>query len=82
MSDVNLKIKNTILFVLNKYKDYSYEPLSKISRNPYLTEEIAFKYFHEIGIDSILKTNSCNRNGMNDWVLSVLKELDKYKFEG
>lgn len=32
--------------------------------------------------DSILKTDSCSRNCMNDWVLSVLKELDKYKFEG
>lgn len=32
--------------------------------------------------DSILKTDSCNKNCMNDWGLSVLKELDKYKFEG
>lgn len=32
--------------------------------------------------DSILQTDSCNRNCKNEWGLSVLKELDKYKFEG
>lgn len=32
--------------------------------------------------DSILQSDICNKGCMNEWILSVLKELDKYKFEG
>ena len=31
--------------------------------------------------DSIMQKDVCNKGCMNDWVVSVLTELDKYKFE-
>lgn len=32
--------------------------------------------------NSIMQKDICNKGCMDDWVVSVLKELDKYKFEG
>lgn len=32
--------------------------------------------------DSILQSDICNKGCKNEWIVSILKELDKYKFEG
>ena len=31
---------------------------------------------------SILQKEVCNKTCKNEWIVSILKELDKYKFEG